>query len=243
MRGKPGVSACFPAYHDADSIGWVVRRARESLQASGRPFEILVLDDGSADRTGEVLEALPAEIPELRTLRHEGNRGYGATLRDLFRSASMPLVVYTDGDGQFDPLEIDRFLDALTPETGIVNGYRPSRADGLVRRVFGPRFHRVVARTFGLPPLRDWDCDFRLFRRSLALEASMSFDDGTAVVEFLASLGDRGVRFAEVEVSHRRRLAGSSRYFRFGSVVAGHRNLYRLWRRRGSPGIRWRAWR
>ncbi len=227
-----GVSACFPAYHDAASIGWVARRARRALVASGRRFEILALDDGSADRTGAVLKALSAEIPELRTLRHERNRGYGATLRDLFRNATMPLVVYTDGDGQFDPLEITAFLAAWTPEIGFVNGFRRRRADGLARRMLGPRFHRLVARAFGLPPLRDWDCDFRLFRRDLALESAMSFDDGTAVVEFLASLGDRGVRFAEVEVSHRPRLAGTSRYFRLGSVLAGHRNLFRLWRRR-----------
>ena len=238
MRGRPGVSACFPAYHDAGSIGWVVSRAREVLVASGRPFEILVLDDGSEDSTPAALEALAARLPELRLLRHERNLGYGATLRNLFRSARMPLVVYTDGDGQFDPLEISRFLDALDDETGFVNGFRRRRADSALRRWFGPRFQRVIARTFGLPPLRDWDCDFRLFRRELALEDSMGFDDGTAVVEFLASLGDRRVPFAEVEVSHRPRLTGNSQYFRLRSVALGHRNLFRFWRQRGSPRIR-----
>ncbi len=240
MREEPGVSACFPAFHDAGSIGWVVRRARVALAGSGRRFEILVLDDGSGDDTLAAIQALAPEVPELRILRHEANRGYGATLRDLFRAARMPLVAYTDGDGQFDPLEIPRLMAAMTPQTDFVNGYRAARADGPVRRALGPRFHRVVARTFGLPPLRDWDCDFRLFRRSLALEGSMSFDDGTAVVEFLASLGEVGL--AEVEVSHGPRRSGSSRYFRPGSVAAGHRNLFRLWRRRGSPPIRWRAW-
>ena len=237
-----GVSACFPAFNDAGSIGWVARRAREALENTGRDFEILILDDGSADATAEVLERLAGEIGELRTLRHEENRGYGATLRDLFAAARFPLVVYTDGDGQFDPRELTRFLDAAASGVPLVNGFRRRRADGALRRLLGPRFHRVVAATFGLPNLRDWDCDFRLFRRELCPEASMSFDDGTAVVEFLATLGERGVRFAEVEVSHRERLAGESQYFRPRAVIAGHRNLLRLWRKRGSPPIRLRAW-
>ena len=239
---KSGVSACFPAFNDAGSIGWVVRRARAALQGAGCDFEILVLNDGSVDGTAEVLERLAGEIPELRTLRHPENRGYGATLRDLFAAARFPLVVYTDGDGQFDPFELTRFLAAADPGVQLVNGFRPRRADGALRRLLGPRFHRVIAATFGLPNLRDWDCDFRLFRRDLKVEASMTFDDGTAVVEFLAGLEDRGVRFAEVEVSHSERRAGESQYFRPQSVVSGHRNLRRWWRRRGSPPIRLGAW-
>lgn len=237
-----GVSACFPAFNDAGSIGWVAHRAREVLESTGRDFEILILDDGSVDETAEVLERLAGEIPELKALRHERNRGYGATLRDLFAAARSPLVVYTDGDGQFDPGELVRLLEAATPDVQLVNGFRRQRADGPLRRVLGPRFHRVIAGTFGLPALRDWDCDFRLFRRDLQIERSMTFDDGTAVVEFLAALGDRGVRFAEVEVSHHERRAGESQYFRPRSVISGHRNLLRLWRRRGSPPIRLREW-
>ena len=85
-----GVSACFPAFNDAGSIGWVAHRAREALERTGRDFEIVILDDGSVDETAEVLERLAAEISELRTLRHERNRGYGATLRDLFAAARFP---------------------------------------------------------------------------------------------------------------------------------------------------------
>ena len=241
-RSGPGVSACFPAFNDAASIRWVAERAHQALSASGREFEILILNDGSADRTEAVLERLAGELSEVRTLRHDRNRGYGATLRDLFAAARFPLVAYTDGDGQFDPLELTRLLEAATPEVPLVNGFRQRRADGPLRRRLGPRFHRVVAKTLGLPELRDWDCDFRLFQRDLHPETAMSFADGTAVVEFLAAFADRGIRFAEVEVSHRERRSGASQYFRPHSVVAGHRNLLRLWRRRGSPPIRWRAW-
>lgn len=239
--GARGISFCFPAYQDAGSIGWVLRRGREALVGSGRPFELLVLDDGSTDGTGAALDRLAREIPELRVLRHAENRGYGATLRDLFGAARMPLVAYTDGDGQFDAAELTRLLGALRPGVDLVNGYRLRRADPRLRRVLGPRFQRAVAATFDLPPLRDWDCDFRLFRRDLVDAVPTTFDDGTAVVEFLAGLGERGIRFAEAEVTHRERRSGSSQYFRPGSVVVGHRNLLRLRRQRGSPPIAWSA--
>ena len=237
-----GVSACFPAFNDGGAIAWVARRAEAALRPTGREFEILILNDGSTDQTAAVLARLAREIPQVRTLAHEENQGYGATLRDLFAAARFPLVVYTDGDGQFDPFELTELLDAATADVQFVNGFRRSRADGPLRRLLGPRFHQVIARTFGLPDLKDWDCDFRLFRRDLGPDRLMSFDDGTAVVEFLAALGDRGVRFAEVEVSHHERRAGESQYFRPRSVIAGHRNLIRLWRRRGRPPVRWREW-
>ena len=117
----PGISACFPAFNDSDSIGWVVHRAKEALRPTGREFEILILNDGSIDGTAAVLERLAREIPEIRTLRNERNQGYGATLRELFTAARFPLVVYTDGDGQFDPFELTRLLDAAIPEVGLVN--------------------------------------------------------------------------------------------------------------------------
>lgn len=241
MGRPPGVSACFPAFHDAASIGWVVRRAREALLRAGGAFEILVLDDGSADGTAAVLADLAGEIPELRLLRHEENRGYGATLRDLFAAARFPLIAYTDGDGQFDPAEIPRLLAAWEPGIALVNGYRERRGDPALRRLLGPRFHRVVAETFDLPPLRDWDCDFRLFLREESPPSRMTFADGTAVIELLT--GFTGKRFAEVEVSHRERpFGGASQYYRPLRVVEGHRNLLRLRKRLGSPPIRWRAW-
>lgn len=241
-RPPPGISACFPAFNDAASIGWVARRAREALLAAGGEFEILILDDGSRDETPAALASLEPEIPELRLLRHPENRGYGATLRDLFTAARLPLVFYTDGDGQFDPAELARLLAVRRPETALVNGYRTERAFPPLRRRLGPRFHRVVAATFDLPPLRDWDCDFRLFRRDAVPPETMTFADGTAVVEFLAAFARSGLSFAEAEVTHRERLGGESQYYRPGPVFEGHRNLLRLRRRFGSPPIRWSAW-
>ena len=239
-----GVSACFPAFNDAGSIAWVAHRAREALESTGRDFEIVILDDGSVDETAEVLERLAAEIPELRTLRHERNRGYGATLRDLFAAARFPLVVYTDGDGQFDPRELTRLLDALSPDVQLVNGFRRKRADGPLRRLLGPRFHRVIAETFGLPALRDWDCDFRLFRRDLrdrGLHDLRRRDRGGGVPcrprrprnPVRRSRGESPASAARARASTSGRRLGQS-------PATG--TCIRLWRRRASPPIRLGAW-
>ena len=241
MTPEPeGVSACFPAYNDAETIAWVVRRSARVLAAAGVPHEILVLDDGSGDRTGEVLDSLREEIPVFRPLRHEQNRGYGAALRGLFAAAREDWIFYTDGDGQFDPADLAQLLPLRAPGVALVNGFRDRRADPALRRALGPGFHRVVAATFDLPPLRDWDCDFRLFRRAALPPEAMTFADGTAVIEMLRALGTAGSA-VEAGVGHRERPAGRSEYFRVRRIVRGHRNLLRLRRRIGAPPIRWRA--
>src|ERR1043166_1152167 len=116
------ISAIFPAYNDGPTIGGLVDRVHGLLVSLGREFEIIVVDDGSADSTAAVLQECKQRYGDaFRIIRHSVNRGYGAALRSGFEAATKDLIFYTDGDAQYDPLELPRLLDRLTPQIGLVN--------------------------------------------------------------------------------------------------------------------------
>ena len=144
------VSAFFPCYNDELSIPTMVRDARAALQQRVDDFEIIVVDDGSADGSVAVLEALTAEVPELRIVRHETNRGYGGALISGFAAATRPWVFYTDGDAQYDASELVRCIDAVQADTDIVQGWKMGRGDQWYRKIIGRAYHHVVRIMFRL---------------------------------------------------------------------------------------------
>src|SRR5919108_5415229 len=106
--GKPhGLSFFFPAYNDGGTIASLVIRAVQVIGRLTPDFEVIVVDDGSSDHTAEIIDELARTYPQVRAVHHSVNRGYGAALRTGFASASKDLIAYTDGDGQYDPSEID----------------------------------------------------------------------------------------------------------------------------------------
>jgi glycosyltransferase involved in cell wall biosynthesis len=224
------LSIVFPAYNDAGTIASMVVSARRTARALGGDFEILVVDDGSRDGTASILDELGALVPELRVLRHGDNRGYGAALRTGFEAATKDLVFYTDGDAQFDPRELPRLLERMTPSVDYVSGYREKRADPLLRVLVGNPYHLLVRFAFGLR-LRDIDCDFRLFRRQALDRFELEESDGSMCIELLKKLEDGGCRFAQAVVSHYPRVYGRSQYFTIRGVLRSYLQLFRLWMR------------
>src|SRR5262245_44108308 len=117
------LSLVLPAFNEADNIERVVRACAAYLEQAPIAYDLIVVDDGSADGTDRVLTGLAASLPGLRTLSHEHNRGYGAALRTGFAAASKAFVVYMDSDGQFDIRDLDRLLPLVTDCRHIVTGY------------------------------------------------------------------------------------------------------------------------
>lgn len=220
----------FPAYNDAGTIASMVVSARRTVRRWTDDYEILVVNDGSEDATPEILEELGALVPELRVLHHETNRGYGQALRSGFGAASKELVFYTDGDGQFDPRQVDRLLMLLEPEVDYVSGYRTKRADPVLRVLVGNPYHRFVRFAFGLE-VTDIDCDFRVFRRRVLEAIELEETDGTMCIELLKKLQDGRFRFAEAPVGHYPRVYGRSQYFTVRGVLQSYVQLFRLWTR------------
>lgn len=222
------VSAFFPCYNDSNTIGDLVRTVESSLKKITDDYEIVVVDDGSRDNSREVVRALMAEIPELRLIEHERNRGYGGALRSGFESATKDYIFYTDGDGQYDPSEVELLAGQMRPGVDVVNGYKISRQDPWYRHLVGGAYQFTTRLLFSLP-IRDVDCDFRLLRRSVFDRITLESSNGAICIELVRKLRDSGCRMVEAPVHHYARAYGTSQFFkpkRIARALAGMSRWY-----------------
>lgn len=223
----PELSACVPAHDEEANLEAAAGDLLAELPRVAARWELILVDDGSRDRTGALADELARRHPEVRVVHHARNRGYGAAVRSGLAAARYAYVFLTDGDRQFDPGEIPRLVAALDG-ADVAVGYRARRADPLGRRLSGRAWNLLVRVLFGLP-VRDVNCAFKLFRRS-ALDGVALRAEGAAVsVELLAALRRRGHRIVELPVGHRPRRAGTPSG---GSPRVALRALVELWRLR-----------
>ena len=225
----PSLSVFFPAYNDAPSLPELLRKTFAVLEGHVDDYEVIVVNDGSYDNTAAVLALAERQYhPRLRIVTHERNLGYGMALRSGLHAASRDFIFYTDGDGQYDVDEIPRLLEQMTPEVGLVNGYKLERHDPL-HRVWIGKVYNFCARLLFRIRIRDIDCDFRLMRRSLVERMDLRSTSGTICVELVRKLELSGCRVVEVGVRHYPRLHGRSQFFRVRSLAMTLGQLLRLW--------------
>jgi len=222
------VSVFFPAFNDANSIAKLVSDAAEILPALTDDYEIIVVNDGSADETKDVLAGLETKHGSLRVIEHETNRGYGAALRSGFDAAEKDLIFYTDGDGQYDVREMPKLFALLGENIDVVNGFKLMRADNANRKIFGGLYSRMARLLFSLP-VRDVDCDFRLIRREVLCKISLLTNSGSICVELIYKLTRIGARFAETGVIHRERPFGKSQFFTARRIAETLRDFFLMW--------------
>jgi glycosyltransferase involved in cell wall biosynthesis len=225
---KPGLTVFFPAYNDSGTIASLVITALQTARTLTPDFEVIVIDDGSADATGQIADELARTYPEVKVVHHERNRGYGGALQSGFKAATHDLVFYTDGDAQYDPSEMTRLWNALDDGVDLVNGYKISRSDPVHRIVIGRVYHHTVKLLFGLN-VRDVDCDFRLLRRSIFDQVSLEKTSGVICLEMMKKIQDAGFRIAEVPVHHYHRAHGKSQFFNFRRLFKTAIDVAKLW--------------
>ncbi len=223
-----GLSVFFPAYNDSGTIASMVIRAVHAASELTPDYEVIVVDDGSADATADIADELARTYPNVRVVHHPKNRGYGGALQTGFRSATKDLIFYTDGDAQYDPGELALLWAKMTPDADLVNGYKISRSDPLHRIVIGRLYHHIVSNLFGLK-VRDVDCDFRLMRRSIFQRINLEKTSGVICLEMMKKIHDAGFRIVEVPVHHYHRAFGKSQFFNFPRIFKTAVDVMRLW--------------
>jgi glycosyltransferase involved in cell wall biosynthesis len=225
---KPGLSIFFPAYNDSGTIASLVITALQTARGLTSDFEVIIINDGSADATARIADELARTYPEVRVVHHARNRGYGGALQSGFKAATRELVFYTDGDAQYDPSEMTRLWHALDDTIDLVNGYKISRSDPVHRIVIGRIYHHTVRLLFGLQ-VRDVDCDFRLLRRSIFQQVLLEKNSGVICLEMMKKIQDAGFHIAEVPVHHYHRAYGKSQFFNFRRLFKTAVDVARLW--------------
>ncbi|MCI0472076.1 MAG: glycosyltransferase family 2 protein [Ignavibacteria bacterium] len=203
------LSVFFPAYYDEGNIGKVVESAVKVLEELKlKDYEVVVIEDGSPDKTGEVADVMAAKYEKVRVIHHEKNMGYGATLKDGFTSAKLDYVFYTDGDNQFDLNELKRFV-ALVPFADMIVGYRKKKQYSLYRKFTSLSYNYLLKLIFGLD-YWDIDCAFKLFRRDLFDKITINSVDAFIDAEIMLKAKLLGYTSIEMGVTHLPRVDGVS---------------------------------
>jgi glycosyltransferase involved in cell wall biosynthesis len=224
----PGLTVVLPCHNEEENVAAAVGAARSAARRFARRFEILVVDDGSSDKTGDLAATLERAIPELRVVTHEQNRGYGAAVRSGIRAATMPWILLTDGDLQFDLLELAAFVPHAA-HADLVVGRRASRADPLGRRAAAGVWNALVRIVFRLP-VRDVDCAFKLMRTSVVQRADLTADGAMVSTELLTRALAEGAKVVELDVTHRPRRAGEQSGGSAKVIVRALRELFAVGR-------------
>jgi glycosyltransferase involved in cell wall biosynthesis len=226
--GGPRVTFFCPAYQDAPSVGRVVRRGVRALQKHCGAYEWFIVDDGSADDTGAATDALAAELPGVRAIHHEHNRGHGAALRSGFDAATLDWVGYCDGDDQYDPRDIDLFLEQID-RADIIIGRRTNYPNGIRRRLASAAFNVILRGLFD-QPFRDLGCSFKLVRLDALAGVTPRTDGIFAQCEMVLRARRAGLRIVEVPIPAYPRMHGRSSSMRPRNVWLLIKDMMRLWR-------------
>ncbi|KXK03229.1 MAG: glycosyltransferase family 2 protein [Ignavibacteriaceae bacterium] len=203
------LTAFFPAYYDEGNIGKVVHQCVKVMEEMKlRDYEIIIIEDGSPDKTAEVADELALQYEKVRVIHHEKNLGYGATLKDGFLNAKMEYVFYSDGDNQFDLSELKKFV-ALLPYTDIVVGYRRDKKYSLYRKFTSLCYNYFLRLLFNIH-YWDIDCAFKLFKRDLFDKIDIVSVDAFIDAEIMLKAKLAGYSVTEMGVKHLPRLDGIS---------------------------------
>jgi len=220
------LSIVLPAYNEEANVASAVEQVSAVAQQLEMEYEIILVNDGSADRTGEIGREPMERVPHFRLVEHYPNRGYGGSLKAGFAAATKDLIAFVPADNQFDFGEIHLLLDALDG-ADIVSGYRAKREDHFVRKLNALGWNTLVRVLFGYL-CHDIDCGFKLFRREILDHVTIISDGAMIDTELLAGARARGYRIAEVPVTHLSRTSGEATGANLSVIVNAFRDLVRF---------------
>lgn len=235
MPKKPNISAFFPAYNEEGNIVALASKTSGVLKKLAGRYEVIVVNDGSRDRTADVVKAAHKKDPHIVLLDHKVNQGYGAAVKSGFAASKLDWIFFTDGDGQFDVAELEKMLP-LTRDADLVVGYRIKRADAFQRKVNAWAWGTLVKTLFGLKGVRDIDCAFKIIRRDVFKKFKLETTGAMISTELLVKAQKNGFKIAEMGVNHYPRTAGVQTGAKLKVIARAFKELfsyYWKWNRDG----------
>jgi len=238
-RRLPGLSVFLPAHNEEGNLKTIVELFAAELPKVADAWEIVIVDDGSRDRTGVIADQLAAADSHIRVVHHPVNRGYGGAVISGMRACTLPYMLLSDSDGQFDPADMSHLI-AYIGDYDVVIGRRVRRADHLLRRINGKAWTTLCTMLFGLN-ISDMDCGFKLFRREMTERLELRSDGAMITTELMARLAGSGARIMEVDVNHLPRAAGTQTGNSPRAIFRAFKELFKLYRElktaRGDNGL------
>jgi dolichol-phosphate mannosyltransferase len=205
---RPEISVVVPVYQERESLPTVIPRFLASLATQRRSFEVIVVNDGSRDGSGAILDELAATEPRLRIIHLARNYGQTAALMAGFWAAQAPVIVPLDGDGQNEPDEIERLVDKLEEGYDVVSGWRRDRHDSWLRTRVSRVANALIGRVTGVR-LHDYGCTLKAYRAGTIRDARL-YGEMHRFIPVFTSM--HGARITELVVKHHARAAGTSKY-------------------------------
>ena len=218
------LSVIMPAHNEEEAIASTVHEVIDTISTWMQDFEVIVVNDGSQDRTGIILDTIAATHPCLKVIHHAVNQGYGAALVSGFEAVTKDLAFFMDSDGQFDIHDLEHFFPLLE-EYDAVLGYRVSRQDTWMRKVNAWGWKILVGMVFGVY-VRDVDCAFKLYPAQFFREHQLETSGAMINAEILYKFTRAGYTYTQVGVHHLPRRGGRATGAKLSVIMRAFRELF-----------------
>lgn len=222
------LSVFFPFYNEEANIEAQAKQALKTVPQFAQKFEIILVNDGSVDKTGQIGQKLAKGQPKVFLVSHSQNRGYGGALKSGFKKAKYEWIFFSDGDRQFDLAEIAKLIP-LTSQADLVIGYRQKRADTLIRLINAKLFNFLIRILFGLK-VKDIDCAFKLIKKEVVDSLELKSDGALISSELLIKAQKAGFKIAQAPVSHYPRKKGNPTGANPRVIFKAFYDIFALWR-------------
>jgi len=206
MKKLPSVSFFCPAYCDEENLPKLIPKADALLKKIAKRYEIIIIEDCSPDKTGDVADSLAKEYNNIQVIHHKTNRGYGGALKSGFENSKYEYVMYTDGDNQYDVDEFYGFIPFLD-YADVVSGYARKKAVTFRRKVQSLIYNKLISILFFIPA-NDLNCSMKIYKRkvidSMKIHSLSAFIDA----EMIIKARRKGFKIKQLPVTHYSRLSG-----------------------------------
>jgi len=227
----PELSVFFPAYNEENNIQKTVEKAIPIIKKIAGKWEVIIVNDGSTDKTEVVVKGLIKKYPQVRLVTHNPNRGYGAAFKSGFYNGKYDWITFTDADGQFDFKDIYQLIEKQKEtKADLVIGYYLGRKVPFMRIWASKLWELMVFLLFGLK-VRDIDCGFKLVsKKVIDTIPKLESERGPFITsEFLIKSKKAGFKIEQVGVTHFAREAGEATGTKLEVILSGFKDLFRLW--------------
>ncbi len=225
------LSVFFPAYNEEANLENTVAKALEVLTKTADKWEVIIVNDGSSDRTGKIADKLSKNDKRIKVIHHNPNRGYGGAFKSGIYNAKYEWITFTDSDGQFDFSEITNFIDKQRKtDADMVIGYYKDRKVSRGKIITSKMWEYLVFAMFGLK-VKDIDCGFKLFKKEVVDSISRLESERGAFIssEFLIKAKKKGFKIVEIPVTHYPRLEGEGTGRNLDVIIESFKDLFKLW--------------